>query len=88
MRAALLLTLVPGCAVGFEGGRGDARGMLEVIAGSVITVAGVAFSITVVALTLASNQYTPRILRNFMRDRANQLVPGVLVGVFTYTTSP
>ena len=61
-----------------------ARGMLEVVAGSVITVAGVAFSITVVALTLASNQYTPRILRNFMRDRANQVVLGVLVGVFTY----
>lgn len=60
------------------------RGMLEAIAGSVITVAGVAFSITVVALTLASNQYTPRILRNFMRDTSNQVVLGVFVGVFTY----
>ena len=34
-----------------------------------ITVAGVTFSITIVALALASSQYTPRILRNFMRDR-------------------
>lgn len=66
--------------VGAEG----SRGMLAAIAGSVITVAGVAFSITVVALTLASSQYTPRILRNFMRDRANQFVLGVFVGVFTY----
>jgi hypothetical protein len=49
-----------------------------------ITVAGVAFSITIVTLSLASTQYTPRILRNFMRDRANQGVLGVFMGVFTY----
>lgn len=49
-----------------------------------ITVAGVTFSITVVALALASGQYTSRILRNFMRDRANQAVLGVFVGVFAY----
>ncbi len=58
--------------------------MLAAIAGSMITVAGVAFSITIVTLSLASTQYTPRILRNFMRDRANQSVLGVFVGVFTY----
>jgi uncharacterized membrane protein len=68
----------------FGAGAEGSRGMLEAIAGSVITVAGVAFSITIVALTLASNQYTPRILRNFMSDRANQFVLGVFVGVFTY----
>ena len=49
-----------------------------------ITVAGVTFSITIVALALASSQYTSRILRNFMRDRANQTVLGVFVGVFAY----
>ncbi len=61
-----------------------ARSMLAAIAGSMITVAGVAFSITIVTLSLASTQYTPRILRNFMRDPANQGVLGVFVGVFTY----
>ncbi|MES2637540.1 MAG: DUF2254 domain-containing protein [Pseudomonadota bacterium] len=60
------------------------RGLLSAIASSMITVAGTIFSITVVALTLASSQYTSRILRNFMRDRANQSVLGVFVGVFAY----
>lgn len=49
-----------------------------------ITVAGVVFSITIVALSLASSQYTSRVLRNFMRDRINQTVLGVFVGIFAY----
>ncbi len=65
-------------------GADGARGMLTAIASSMITVAGVAFSVTIVTLSLASSQYTPRILRNFMRDRANQSVLGVFVAVFAY----
>jgi uncharacterized membrane protein len=42
------------------------------------------FSITIVALSLASSQYSPRLLRNFMRDRPTQWVLGVFVGVFVY----
>ena len=61
-----------------------ARSMLSAIAGSMATIAGVAFSITMVALALASNQYTSRVLRNFMRDRANQLVLGIFIGVHLY----
>lgn len=61
-----------------------ARSMLAAIAGSMITVAGVTFSITMVAVTQSSSQYTPRILRNFTDDRANQVVLGVFVGVFAY----
>ncbi|MEX1113348.1 MAG: DUF2254 domain-containing protein [Patescibacteria group bacterium] len=68
----------------FGAGAEGSRGLLSTIAGSMITVAGVTFSITVVALTLASSQYTSRILRNFVRDRANQAVLGVFVGVFAY----
>lgn len=60
------------------------RSMLSAIAGSMITVLGVTFSITMVTLSLASNQYTPRILRNFMNDRVNQVVLGVLAGIFMY----
>jgi uncharacterized membrane protein len=60
------------------------RAMLSAIAGSMITVAGVVFSITIVALAQASTQYTSRVLRNFMRDRTNQVVLGVFLGVFTY----
>jgi uncharacterized membrane protein len=60
------------------------RDMLSAVAGSMITVAGIVFSIVIVALSLASTQYTPRILRNFMRDQINQVVLGVFVGIFTY----
>ncbi len=63
---------------------GGSRDMLAIVAGSMITVAGIVFSITIVALSLASTQYTPRILRNFMRDQVNQVVLGVFVGIFTY----
>lgn len=68
----------------FGAGADSSRSMLATIAGSVITVAGVTFSITVVAVSQASSQYTPRILRNFMRDRPSQLVLGALVGTFVY----
>jgi uncharacterized membrane protein len=61
-----------------------ARDILAVIAGSIITVAGTVFSITIVALALASTQFSPRILRNFMRDSGNQAVLGTLVGIFAY----
>ena len=60
------------------------RGLLEAIATSMVTVTGVVFSIVIVALSLASNQYTPRILRNFMRDRVTKVVLGIFVSVFTY----
>lgn len=68
----------------FGAGAEGARGMLSAIASSMITVAGVAFSITIVTFALASSQYTSRILRNFMRDRGNQAVLGVFLGVFAY----
>ena len=66
--------------VGAEG----ARGMLSTIAGSMMTVVGVTFSMTLVTLALASSQYTSRILRNFMRDRVTQVVLGIFAGIFTY----
>ncbi len=61
-----------------------ARDMLTTIAGSMITVAGIAFSITIVALTLAANQFGPRLLRSFMRDTGNQVVLGTFVATFIY----
>jgi uncharacterized membrane protein len=68
----------------FGAGADGARGLLTAVAGSMITVAGVVFSITIVALALTSSQYTSRVLRNFMRDRVNQTVLGVFVGIFAY----
>ena len=68
----------------FGAGAAGARGMLSTIAGSMITVVGVTFSMTLVTLALASSQYTSRILRNFMRDRVTQVVLGIFTGIFTY----
>jgi uncharacterized membrane protein len=66
--------------VGAEG----SRGMLSTIAGSIMTMMGVTFSMTLVTLALASSQYTSRILRNFMRSRTTQTVLGIFAGIFIY----
>ena len=68
----------------FGASAAGARGMLSTIAGSMMTVVGVTFSMVLVTLALASSQYTSRILRNFMRDRATQIVLGAFAGIFTY----
>ncbi len=69
----------------WAGGPEGARSVLSTIAGSTITVAGVVFSITIVTLSLASSQFGPRLLRNFMSDRATQFVLGVFVATFLYS---
>src|ERR1041385_8934374 len=57
----------------FRGDAESARIVLSTIAGSMITVAGTVYSITIVVLTLASVQFAPRVLRSFIRDRSNQM---------------
>ncbi len=67
-------------------GSADAgRQVLIAIAAAIITVIGVVFSITILALTLASQQFGPRMMRNFMRDLGNQITLGVFVGTFVYS---
>ncbi len=67
-------------------GSSDAeRQVLIAIAAAVITVVGVVFSITILALTLASQQFGPRMMRNFVRDIGNQVTLGVFVGTFVYS---
>lgn len=68
----------------YTGGPEGTRTILSTIAGSMITVAGVAFSVTIVALTLTSSQFGPRLLRNFMKDRGNQAVLGTFIATFIY----
>jgi uncharacterized membrane protein len=62
-----------------------AREILTAIAAAVITVVGVVFSIILVTLTLASTQFGPRMLRNFIRDRGTQLTLGTFVATFVYS---
>lgn len=61
-----------------------ARTFLSTVAGSMITITGVTFSITIAAFVQASSQFGPRLLSNFMRDRGNQLVLGTFVATFVY----
>jgi uncharacterized membrane protein len=70
--------------LGYSGGAGGAQAFLTVIAGSIITVAGVAFSITIAVLAMASVQFGPRLIRNFVRDTGNQFVLGTFLATFTY----
>lgn len=68
----------------FTGGAEGASSLLGTIAGSMITIAGVVFSMTLVALSLASSQLGPRLLRNFMRDTTTQTVLGTFIATFLY----
>ncbi|PSN12800.1 DUF2254 domain-containing protein [filamentous cyanobacterium CCT1] len=68
----------------YQGGAEGARAVLSVIAGSMVTVAVTAFSITIVALQLASSHFGPRLLRNFMQDQGNQIVLGTFIATFIY----
>ena len=68
----------------YSGSPDGARSVLSTIAGSMISLAGLTFSITMVTLSLASSQLGPRLLSNFMRDRGNQIVLGTFISNFTY----
>ncbi len=68
----------------YTGGAEGASAVLSAIAGSMMGIAGVVFSMTLVALSLASSQFGPRLLRNFMRDSTNQVVLGTFVATFMY----
>ena len=61
-----------------------ARQILTTVAAAIITVVGVVFSIVIVALTLTSTQFGPRMLRNFIRDPGTQVTLGTFVGTFVY----
>lgn len=68
----------------YQGGPEGARGLLSAVAGSMVTVAATAFSITIVALQLAASNFGPRLLRNFMQDTGNQVVLGTFIATFLY----
>ena len=68
----------------YSGSAASARGVLSTISSAMIGVAGTVFSITLVALSLASSQFGPRLLRNFMTQRINQVVLGAYVSTYAY----
>ena len=68
----------------FSGGAAEASIILSTIAGSLITVVALTFSITILVLQLVSSQYTPRALRGFLQDRVTQIVAGSFFAISTY----
>ncbi|MER3494260.1 MAG: DUF2254 domain-containing protein [Mastigocladus sp. ERB_26_2] len=69
----------------YTGGPNGARTLLSAVASSMVTVATTAFSIAIVALQLASSQFGPRLMRNFLQDTGNQIVLGTFVATFIYS---
>ena len=69
---------------GFTGGPNSARELLSAISSSTLTLTALVFSVTVVVLQLASGQFSPRVLRTFMRDHRNQATLGVFLATFVY----
>ncbi|MDY6899323.1 MAG: DUF2254 domain-containing protein [Cyanobacteriota bacterium] len=69
----------------YTGSADGARSVLSTVAGSTIGITATAFSITIVALQLASSNFGPRILRNFMQDTGNKLVLGTFISTFIYS---
>lgn len=70
--------------VAFVDDVGTASTVLATIATSMLTFLGVVFSITIVALQLSSSQYSPRVLRTFLRDRVTQCTLGAFVATFVF----
>jgi uncharacterized membrane protein len=68
----------------WSGGPDGARGVLSVIAGSVMTVVSIVFSLTITSLAQTSSHYGPRVLRNFTSDRGVQGTLGTFIATFVY----
>ncbi len=88
--AGVVLSHVPVPAdspLAFQGTADDARALLIGVASTMVTVIALLLGLAVVALQLSSTQFSPRLLRNFLRDRPNQLVLGAFVGTFVYSAA-
>lgn len=69
----------------YTGGADGAREILAAVASSMMTVLSVTFSVTIVALTVASQQFGPRVLHNFIRKPGPQVVLGSFISTFVYS---
>src|SRR6516165_11862258 len=81
------VSIGPRSPLAFQGTPDDARTLLFGITGTVITIIALLLGLAVVALQLSSTQYSPRLLRNFLRDRPNQVVLSAFVATFAYSAA-
>ena len=68
----------------YVGDPGDAESVLSTLLASMITMASLVFSITMVVLTLAASQFGPRLIRSFMANLQTQVVLGAFVMTIVY----
>ena len=68
----------------WSGGADGARAVLSVVAGSLMTVVSIVFSLTITTLAQTSSHFGPRVLRNFTSDRGVQLTLGTFIATFVY----
>jgi uncharacterized membrane protein len=71
--------------IAFHGDASDARQLLVVVTGTMITTTSLVFALTVVTLQIASTQFSPRLLRTFLRDGGTQLVLSGFVGTVSFS---
>ena len=84
------VTVSPGSVLerlAFQGTADDARALLITVSSTVVTVIALVLGLTVVALQLSSTQFSPRLLRNFLRDRGTQVVLSVFMATFVYSAA-
>jgi uncharacterized membrane protein/GNAT superfamily N-acetyltransferase len=82
------IELTPASPIGrlaFRGDADDARQLLTTVTGTMITVTSLVFVLTVVALQIASTQFSPRLMRTFLRDNGTQVVLSTFVGTVAYS---
>jgi uncharacterized membrane protein len=77
----------PGSPLAFQGTADDARTLLSNVTGTVVTVIALVLGLTVVALQLSSTQFSPRLLRTFLRDRPTQIALSTFVATFAYSAA-
>jgi uncharacterized membrane protein len=75
---------IDGIPAGLTATVDSARAVLQVVAGATLSFAGVAFSVSLLLISLASSQYSPRVVHGLFRDPFNKRIMGVVVGTFTY----
>ena len=81
------VSIGPRSPLAFQGTPDDARTLLFGITGTMVTVIALLLGLAVVALQLSSTQFSPRLLRNFLRDRPNQVVLSAFVATFAYSAA-
>jgi uncharacterized membrane protein len=81
------ITVGSGSPLAFRGTADDARTLLSNVTSTVVTVIALVLGLTVVALQLSSTQFSPRLLRSFLRDRPTQVVLSTFVATFAYSAA-